>query len=60
MMMTGKRHPFFNQYKVGFNDEGQITGIDIVVASNCGYSPDLSSSITDRAMFHSDNAYYSG
>lgn len=60
MMMTGKRHPFFNQYKVGFNDEGQITGIDIVVASNCGYSPDLSSSITDRAMFHSDNAYYLG
>ncbi|MCJ8348963.1 xanthine dehydrogenase molybdopterin binding subunit [Moritella sp.] len=60
MMMTGKRHPFFNQYKVGFNDDGQINGIEIIVASNCGYSPDLSSSITDRAMFHSDNAYYLG
>ncbi|WP_459625872.1 molybdopterin cofactor-binding domain-containing protein, partial [Enterobacter hormaechei] len=27
---------------------------------NCGYSPDLSGSIVDRAMFHSDNAYFLG
>ncbi|GLQ74149.1 xanthine dehydrogenase molybdopterin binding subunit [Vibrio penaeicida] len=60
MMMTGKRHPFYNQYKVGFDDQGTITGIEIDVAGNCGYSPDLSSSIVDRAMFHSDNAYYLG
>ena len=60
MQTTGKRHPFYNQYTVGFNDEGRIEGIDIIVAGNCGYSPDLSSSIVDRAMFHSDNAYYLG
>ncbi len=60
MMSTGKRHPFYNQYEVGFDDDGRIQGIDIVVAGNCGYSPDLSSSIVDRAMFHSDNAYYLG
>ena len=60
MTMTGKRHPFYNQYKVGFDDNGVIQGADIVVAGNCGYSPDLSSSIVDRAMFHSDNAYYLG
>ncbi|GAL29806.1 xanthine dehydrogenase molybdenum binding subunit [Vibrio variabilis] len=58
MTMTGKRHPFYNQYKIGFDDNGVIQGADIVVAGNCGYSPDLSSSIVDRAMFHSDNAYY--
>ncbi|WP_028022668.1 xanthine dehydrogenase molybdopterin binding subunit [Enterovibrio calviensis] len=58
MMMTGKRHPFFNQYKVGFDDQGVIQGIDIVVSGNAGHSPDLSRSIVDRAMFHSDNAYY--
>ena len=28
------------------------------LASRCGYSADLSSSINDRAMFHADNAYY--
>ncbi|WP_298719749.1 xanthine dehydrogenase molybdopterin binding subunit [uncultured Oceanisphaera sp.] len=60
MMMTGKRHPFFNQYKIGFDDSGRIEAAEIIVAGNCGYSPDLSSSIVDRAMFHSDNAYYLG
>ncbi|GHA07295.1 xanthine dehydrogenase molybdopterin binding subunit [Oceanisphaera arctica] len=60
MMMTGKRHPFFNQYKIGFDDSGRIEASEIIVAGNCGYSPDLSSSIVDRAMFHSDNAYYLG
>ncbi|MGF1753042.1 xanthine dehydrogenase molybdopterin binding subunit [Vibrio makurazakiensis] len=60
MQQTGKRHPFYNQYTVGFDDNGVIQGTDIMVAGNCGYSPDLSSSIVDRAMFHSDNAYYLG
>ena len=58
MSMTGKRHPFENNYTVGFDDNGVINGIDITVNGNCGYSPDLSDAIVDRAMFHSDNAYY--
>jgi len=58
MIMTGKRHPFENNYTVGFNSEGQIQGINIEVNGNCGYSPDLSDAIVDRAMFHSDNAYF--
>ncbi|UXI04494.1 xanthine dehydrogenase molybdopterin binding subunit [Photobacterium sp. TY1-4] len=60
MTMTGKRHPFYNQYRIGFDDQGVIQGAEITVAGNCGYSPDLSNSIVDRAMFHSDNAYYLG
>ena len=58
MMMTGKRHPFFIQYDVGFDNQGVIQGLRMELAGNCGYSPDLSDSIVDRAMFHSDNAYY--
>lgn len=58
MIMTGKRHPFENNYTVGFDSKGQIKGIDIEVNGNCGYSPDLSDAIVDRAMFHSDNAYF--
>jgi len=58
MCMTGKRHPFENDYSVGFDAHGQIKGIDINVNGNCGYSPDLSDAIVDRAMFHSDNAYF--
>ncbi len=60
MMMTGKRHPFYVEYDVGYDDNGRLHGIDLVLAGNCGYSPDLSGSIVDRAMFHSDNAYYLG
>lgn len=56
--MTGKRHPFENEYTVGFDNQGQIKGINITVNGNCGYSPDLSDAIVDRAMFHSDNAYF--
>ena len=57
MVMTGKRHDFLNRYTVGFDQQGKLMGADIMVAGKCGYSPDLSDAIVDRAMFHSDNAY---
>ncbi|WP_456292772.1 xanthine dehydrogenase molybdopterin binding subunit [Pseudomonas sp. AK106] len=60
MMMTGKRHPFYVEYDVGFDDDGRLHGIQLELAGNCGYSPDLSASIVDRAMFHADNSYYLG
>ena len=60
MQMTGKRHPFYVEYDVGFDACGRLQGIQIDLAGNCGYSPDLSGSIVDRAMFHADNAYYLG
>ncbi|AOE84466.1 xanthine dehydrogenase molybdopterin binding subunit [Pseudomonas sp. TCU-HL1] len=58
MSITGKRHPFYVEYDVGFDDDGLLKGIELELAGNCGYSPDLSGSIVDRAMFHSDNAYF--
>lgn len=60
MVMTGKRHPFYVEYDVGFDDRGRLQGINFELAGNCGCSPDLSASIVDRAMFHADNAYYLG
>ncbi|MFC3606242.1 xanthine dehydrogenase molybdopterin binding subunit [Stutzerimonas tarimensis] len=60
MAITGKRHPFLIDYDVGHDDEGRLQGVHIVYAGNCGYSPDLSGAIVDRAMFHADNAYYLG
>ncbi|WP_407315973.1 xanthine dehydrogenase molybdopterin binding subunit [Pseudomonas sp. nanlin1] len=60
MLMTGKRHPFYIEYDVGFDANGRLHGIALDLAANCGYSPDLSASIVDRAMFHADNAYYLG
>ncbi|MDN6298324.1 MAG: xanthine dehydrogenase molybdopterin binding subunit [Halomonas sp.] len=57
---TGKRHPFHNAYKLGFDERGVLSGGDIDVIGDCGYSPDLSEAVVDRAMFHADNAYSLG
>ena len=58
MILTGKRHHCRIDYDVGFDDQGRIHGISFMHAIGCGYSPDLSGAIADRAMFHADNAYY--
>ena len=57
MVMTGKRHAFQTDWKVGFDDEGRLAGATFELAGRCGHSADLSIAINDRAMFHSDNAY---
>jgi xanthine dehydrogenase molybdopterin binding subunit/xanthine dehydrogenase small subunit len=58
MMLTGKRHPFYAKFKVGYDDQGKFTAAAIDLISNGGWSLDLSMPVTDRAMFHVDNAYY--
>ena len=58
MVITGKRHPFLLEYEVGFDDDGRILGADFMLASNCGYSSDLSGPVNDRAICHVDNAYF--
>jgi len=57
-MVTGKRHPFAYEWDVGFDDTGRITGLKLQMAANCGFSADLSGPVADRAVFHSDNAYF--
>ena len=57
-MVTGKRHPFAYEYTAGFDDTGRITGLKLMLAADCGFSADLSGPVSDRAVFHSDNAYY--
>ena len=58
MRSTGKRHAFQYEYDVGFDDQGRILGLDLTLASRCGFSADLSGPINDRAVFHADNAYW--
>jgi xanthine dehydrogenase large subunit len=57
MVMTGKRHAFVTDWRVGFDHEGRLKGAVFELASRCGHSADLSIAINDRAMFHADNAY---
>lgn len=58
MIMTGKRHDFIADYDVGFDSDGRIQGVVMMLAARCGFSADLSGAIVDRAMFHADNCYY--
>jgi len=58
MVMTGKRHDFLAEYEAGFDDDGQILAVKANFAARCGFSSDLSGPVTDRALFHADNAYY--
>ncbi len=58
MMITGKRHPFLANFEVGFNERGQILGARVKMVSDGGWSLDLSTAVTDRSLFHLDNAYY--
>ena len=58
MTATGKRHDFVIDYEVGFDDDGLIEAVTGEFAARCGFSSDLSGPVTDRALFHADNAYY--
>ena len=57
-MLTGHRHPFLARFKVGFDAEGRLLAARVHLYSNGGWAIDLSQAVTDRAVFHLDNAYY--
>jgi xanthine dehydrogenase molybdopterin binding subunit/xanthine dehydrogenase small subunit len=58
MMMTGKRHPFYSKFSVGYDKDGMILAAAVDLFSDGGWSMDLSQPVLDRALFHLDNGYY--
>ncbi len=58
MQMTGKRHPFFARYEVGFDEQGMLAAMKIALFADGGWSVDLSPPVLMRAMVHIDNAYF--
>ncbi len=58
MQLTGKRHPFWSKFEVGFDADGRVLAANIDLVSDAGWSLDLSQPVLERAMFHVDNAYY--
>ncbi|WP_367615114.1 xanthine dehydrogenase molybdopterin binding subunit [Rhodoplanes serenus] len=58
MAMTGKRHDFRVDWSVGFDADGRIAGLDMLLAARCGISADCSQGVVDRSMFHADNTYF--
>ncbi len=58
MIMTGKRHRFLIKYEAGFDNGGRITAVKFELNSDGGAAVDLSFAIMQRAMLHTDNAYF--
>ena len=58
MISTGKRHDFHVTYEAGYDKDGRIEAVEADFYARCGFSSDLSGPVTDRALFHADNAYY--
>jgi xanthine dehydrogenase molybdopterin binding subunit len=58
MIMTGKRHRFLTRYEVGFDDNGKLLALKLELNSDGGAATDLSFAIIERAMLHTDNAYF--
>jgi xanthine dehydrogenase large subunit len=58
MIMTGKRHDFKVNWKVGHDGTGRIRAVDMEFLARCGYSVDLSLGVNDRTLFHADSSYF--
>ena len=58
MTMTGKRHGFHAQWRVGFDADGRLQALEATLTSDGGWSLDLSEPVLARALCHVDNAYW--
>jgi xanthine dehydrogenase large subunit len=56
--MTGKRHPYKSDFKIGVTKEGKILAYEASHYQNSGASADLSPAVLERTLFHSTNSYY--
>ncbi|MCC6825855.1 MAG: molybdopterin-dependent oxidoreductase [Acidobacteria bacterium] len=58
MRMTGKRHPYSSDYKIGLDRDLKIIAYEAVFYQNAGASCDLSPAVLERTLFHCTNSYF--
>jgi len=58
LMITGKRHPYEYDFKIGLTKELKILAFEADYYQNGGAATDLSPAIMERTLFHITNAYY--
>ncbi len=56
--ITGKRHPYDADFKLGLDADGKILAYQVDFYQNAGAYADLSLAILERTLFHAGNAYY--
>ncbi|MDF1810817.1 MAG: molybdopterin-dependent oxidoreductase [Verrucomicrobiales bacterium] len=58
MRMTGKRHPYTSDFKIGLDENYKITAFEADYYQNAGAAADLSPAVLERTLFHATNSYY--
>jgi xanthine dehydrogenase large subunit len=58
MRMTGKRHPYSADYKIGLDKNLKIVAYDVTFYQNAGAAADLSPPVLERTLFHCTNSYF--
>jgi xanthine dehydrogenase large subunit len=58
MKMTGKRHPYSSNFKIGLSADYQILAYEVVFHQNAGAVADLSPAVLERTLFHATNSYF--
>ncbi|MFD2718386.1 xanthine dehydrogenase molybdopterin binding subunit [Hymenobacter monticola] len=58
MRMTGKRHPYSSDFKIGFDHDLKIVAYEVQFFQNAGAAADLSPAVMERTLFHATNAYF--
>ena len=58
MRMTGKRHPYSSDFKIGLTNDGRIICYEATFYQNAGAVADLSPAVLERTLFHCTNSYY--
>ncbi|MEU9706235.1 xanthine dehydrogenase molybdopterin binding subunit [Streptomyces sp. NPDC047981] len=58
LTMSGKRHGFRAEWKIGFDAEGRIQALEATLTADGGWSLDLSEPVVARALCHIDNTYW--
>ena len=58
MRMTGKRHPYSSDFKIGLDKDLKIIAYEVKYYQNAGASADLSPAVLERTLFHTTNAYH--
>ena len=58
MRMTGKRHPYSADYKIGLGADLKIIAYQATFYQNAGAACDLSLPVLERTLFHCTNSYF--
>lgn len=58
MRMTGKRHPYSSDFKIGLNKDFRILAYEVSFYQNAGAAADLSPAVLERTLFHCTNSYF--